>query len=97
MEFCSKNKNHREGSSCSKNNNCKYPECINDIKYLQDKTKNQLDDIATFHCEDIIANEAMKILKEKYDNTYFFCGDCDYLVVKEKDCCLNYDLTDENE
>jgi hypothetical protein len=35
------------------------------------------------------ANEAMAILRKYYDPTYMWCADCDYIVVKEKDCCLN--------
>lgn len=35
------------------------------------------------------ANDAMKQLKEKYDETYGFCNDCDGLVVKESECCMN--------
>ena len=35
------------------------------------------------------ANEAMAILRKDYDPTYKWCADCDYLVVKEKDCCMN--------
>ena len=35
------------------------------------------------------ANEAMAILRKDYDPTYMWCADCDYLVVKEKDCCMN--------
>lgn len=35
------------------------------------------------------SSEAIKKLREEYDSTYGFCMDCDGLVVKEKDCCLN--------
>lgn len=35
------------------------------------------------------ANEAMAILRKDYDPTYMWCADCDYLVVKETDCCMN--------
>ena len=37
----------------------------------------------------VAANEAMAILRKDYDPTYVWCADCDYLVVKEKDCCNN--------
>ena len=35
------------------------------------------------------ANEAMRLLREKFDPTYGWCEDCDGLVCKEKDCCMN--------
>lgn len=35
------------------------------------------------------AQSAMDILRSEYDPTYMWCAECDYLVVKEKDCCLN--------
>ena len=39
--------------------------------------------------DDKTANDAMKELREKYDATYGWCSDCDYAVVKEKDCCMS--------
>ena len=39
--------------------------------------------------DDKVANKAMKILRAYFDSTYGWCADCDYLVCKEKDCCLN--------
>ena len=41
------------------------------------------------NAEDKIANKAMKELRERFDETYIWCLDCDCMVVKEKDCCLN--------
>lgn len=35
------------------------------------------------------ANEAMAILRNEYDPSYVWCADCDYIVVKEIDCCNN--------
>lgn len=35
------------------------------------------------------AKNAMAVLRSEYDPTYMWCADCDYLVVKEKDCCHN--------
>ena len=35
------------------------------------------------------ANLAMKKLRENFDNTYFWCMECDGLVVKELECCKN--------
>lgn len=43
---------------------------------------------AETHEDDEVANEAMKQLREKYGD-YFFCSDCDGLVVKRENCCLN--------
>ena len=45
--------------------------------------------IATFDPSDSVANAAMKQLRKDYDPTYMFCLDCDGLVVKEKECCLD--------
>jgi len=45
--------------------------------------------LAEMHPDDKVANAAMKELREKFDTTYFWCEDCDGLVCKEKDCCLN--------
>ena len=45
--------------------------------------------LAEQHPNDNVANEAMKKLREKFDKTYGWCQDCDGLVCKEKDCCLN--------
>ena len=59
------------------------------------KTEQQLIEIAESHEDDKVANKAMKELREKFDKTYFYCLDCDCLVVKEKDCCLNRKLSDE--
>jgi len=39
--------------------------------------------------DDNVANKAMKELRERFDKTYGWCMDCDGLVCKEKDCCLN--------
>lgn len=44
---------------------------------------------------DNVANKAMKELRERFDKTYFWCEDCDFLVTKEKDCCLNRPVTNE--
>lgn len=35
------------------------------------------------------AQAAMDVLREHYDPTYTWCADCDYMVVREKDCCNN--------
>lgn len=56
---------------------------------LNGKDESQLVIIAERHPEDDVANKAMQILKEQFDATYGWCSDCDGLVCKEKDCCLN--------
>lgn len=53
------------------------------------KTEIQLIRLAQQHPCDKIANKAMKELRTKFDMTYGWCNDCDGLVCKEKDCCLN--------
>jgi hypothetical protein len=32
---------------------------------------------------------AMYLLRKNYDSTYGWCNDCDFLVCKKRDCCLN--------
>lgn len=57
-------------------------------------TEEELVIIAENDPDDKAAAEAMKELRERFDNTYGWCPDCDGLVCKEKDCCLNRtDLT----
>ena len=53
------------------------------------RPENELIEIAQAHPEDRVANAAMKELRERFDNSYGWCEDCDGLVVKEKDCCMN--------
>lgn len=53
------------------------------------RTENELIDIAQDHPDENIANDAMKELRERFDATYGWCYDCDGLVCKEIDCCLN--------
>ena len=45
--------------------------------------------IAEQHPNNNVARKAMKELKERFDKTYDWCEDCDGLVCKEKDCCMN--------
>lgn len=63
---------------------------------LKNKTEVQLIIIAEQDEDDNRANAAMKELREKFDKTYFWCNDCDGLVTKEKDCCLNRIKNDKN-
>lgn len=42
--------------------------------------------IAESECDNK-ANRAMKILRERYDKSYFWCADCDFLVTKKENCC----------
>ena len=53
------------------------------------RTENELILIAESSNDDNEANAAMKELRENYDPNYFFCWECDGLVCKEMDCCLN--------
>jgi len=59
------------------------------------KTEAELIHIAIYHEDNEVAKEAMKELRERFDSTYGWCSDCDGLVCKEKDCCLNWTPTDE--
>ena len=56
------------------------------------KTEIELIKLAENHADDNIANSAMKELRYRFDETYIWCQDCDGLVCKEKDCCLNKEL-----
>ena len=52
-------------------------------------TENELIATAEQHEDDEVANNAMNELRDRFDKTYFWCDECDGLVCKEKDCCLN--------
>ena len=54
-----------------------------------DNEERKLVITAETHHDDDIAAKAMKELRTKFDKTYGWCWDCDGLVTKEKDCCLN--------
>jgi len=45
--------------------------------------------LAQEHPDDKTANTAMKQLRKLYDSTYVWCEDCDGLVTKSAECCLN--------
>lgn len=53
------------------------------------RTEEELISLAEAHPDDVVANKAMRELRERFDETYMFCADCDGLVCKEKDCCWN--------
>lgn len=74
----------------------KIPITIPALKNKLETEENALINIAQNHQDDKIAMDAMKKLKEKYDPTYGWCSDCDGLVCKEADCCLNKNIK-ENE
>jgi hypothetical protein len=59
-------------------------------------TEDQLVYIAEQCTDDVRADMAMVVLREKFDKTYFWCSDCDFLVTKHSECCLNR-KTEENE
>ena len=48
-------------------------------------TENRLFEIATFNEDDAIAKRALLILKKRYDKTYHWCPEWDYLVIKSSD------------
>lgn len=56
---------------------------------MKNKTENRLIIIAERNPDDKVSSEAMKELRERFDKSYGWCDDCDGLVVKEKDCCIN--------
>lgn len=45
--------------------------------------------IAQFDPNEGVAYEALKELQERFDPTYGYCMECDFLVCKAKDCCMN--------
>lgn len=53
------------------------------------RTEDELIEIAQTHPDDDTANKAMKELRIRFDDTYFWCEDCDGVVCKIKECCLN--------
>ena len=53
------------------------------------KSEIELIQLAQEHPNDSVANKEMKELRERFDKTYGWCEDCDGLVCKEKDCCMN--------
>lgn len=63
------------------------------------ETENELMQLAQDHPDNEITELAMAKLRDRFDKTYIWCVDCDGLVVKEKDCCLNRvdsDFSDED-
>jgi len=67
------------------------------VKYIAaDLIEPILKTMAETHPSDNVANWAMDILRSLFDKTYKFCEDCDGLVTKESECCLNR-VFDESE
>jgi hypothetical protein len=56
---------------------------------MKNLSELKLIQIAEMHEDDNIAAKAMRELRDNHDPTYIWCADCDGLVVKKKDCCLN--------
>lgn len=56
---------------------------------LEDMTEEQLIYTAERDSSESRANQAMKLLRSKHHKSYSWCLDCDGLVIKEADCCLN--------
>lgn len=53
--------------------------------------EEKLIQIAQWSKDESEQNKAMAELREKYDPTYGYCTDCDFLVVTEKECCMHPD------
>lgn len=51
--------------------------------------EDELYKLAQWHNDEDIANAAFKELRERFDETYIYCTDCDYLLTRESDCCMN--------
>lgn len=45
--------------------------------------------LSEVHLSQDVAKRSMALLRELFDKTYGWCEDCDGVVCKEKDCCLN--------
>jgi hypothetical protein len=59
------------------------------VDILNCMTEEELCKVAESHEDDSIANSAMRLLRDNFDKTYFWCQDCDGLVTKASQCCLN--------
>lgn len=57
--------------------------------YIKDLDEYKLIHLAQSHPNDQISAKAMRYLRSKYDESYFWCHDCDLAVVKKNECCLN--------
>lgn len=60
------------------------------------KTENELIILTQVHPDGSVASSSMKELRERFDNTYDWCMDCDGIVCKQKDCCLNREDLNED-
>lgn len=56
---------------------------------LEDMTEEQLVYTAERDSSESRANQAMKLLRFKHHHSYIWCWDCDGLVIKQSECCLN--------
>lgn len=61
------------------------------------KTETELIQIAEQHIDDDMAKTAMQELRARFDPTYFWCDDCDGLVCKKSECCLERIKNDDGE
>ena len=39
---------------------------------------------------DLMNNQDLKLTSEEINEGWYWCPDCDYLLTKQEDCCLNY-------
>lgn len=58
-------------------------------KLLNLLSEEELCQVAEIHPDDKEASKAMRMLRTKFDKSYIWCYDCDGLVIKESECCLN--------
>lgn len=64
---------------------------------LEQMTEEQLVYTAERDSSETRANQAMALLRQRHHSSYGWCWDCDGLVIREKDCCLNRVVSDNNE
>lgn len=59
--------------------------------------EKRLVNIAQHSQNDTEAFNAMSELRNRFDESYGWCLDCGYLVVKDSECCMNRDEDDNEE
>lgn len=66
------------------------------VKLLDLLSEEELCRVAETHPDDSEATKAMKLLRNKFDKSYFWCMDCDGLVIKKSECCLNRECKNDD-
>lgn len=59
-----------------------------------ERKKRRLIIVAEIHPDDNVANKAMQDLRTYYDETFFYCNDCDGLVTTKANCCMGQPVCD---